>query len=93
MTPHSSYIELDDEKLILTFLMPEKIVIPYRQNITTANNETSFTIYDSSDAVPKDVDTITVTLAYIIGLGTLGSSTLATYSRFCLELSSILDGD
>ena len=77
LIPYSTYIGIDQEKLILTFLIPEKLVTPYQQNITIANNETSITIYDSSDAVSKDVDITTTTLAYVIGFGTLVSICLS----------------
>ena len=77
LIPYSTYIGIDEEKLILTFLIPEKLVTPYQQNITIANNETSITIYDSSDAVSKDVDITTTTLAYVIGFGTLVSICLS----------------
>lgn len=73
MTPYSTYIGLDEEKLVLTFLKPNKIVVPDRTNITIANKNTSITIYDTSDAIPKDVDAVSVSLGYIMGFGTLST--------------------
>lgn len=76
MTPRSTYIGLDEEELTLRFDVP-KIVTPGRSYITIANQETSITIYDTSDAVPEDVDSISKSLGYVVGLGSLASLLLS----------------
>jgi hypothetical protein len=72
MSPKSTYIGLDEETLVLN-IQNDKMVTPDRPEITVANHETSITIYDSSDAIPDDVDSITTTLGWVVGFGSLAS--------------------
>lgn len=71
-TPYSTYIGVNEETLKLTFKDRNKIVSATSPTLIVSNEDTSIKIYDSSDAVPQNVDFISRTISYVFGFGTIG---------------------
>lgn len=72
-TPQSTYIGLDEEKLVLDFIDKSKIVSASDNSLTISNSESSYEIYDRSDAIPENTSIIARGWGFVIGLGTFST--------------------
>lgn len=70
MIPYSTYIGLNNEKLLLKFVNQTKIISTNSPPKAISNSETSVLIYDQSDAIPYSADVISKSFGYVVGFGT-----------------------
>jgi len=78
MTPFSTFVGNGEETLIMTFMRPEKIITSGTNPASLSNIRTSITIEERSDSVPRDTETASITLGYVMGFGTFASFIVTT---------------